>query len=185
MDAPHKNLNNMAEDAKTWLMREQTILDAWRSQCRTGDKRTFQLVFSLNSSAGDPIDLIRQFEKLTSSGITPPTNVLLAVANFFRTYLEGAGKRSLDEAFKLKPKQRSGHPLSRRLVTESEAHVLYWMWCVRQEAEASGKSMSIEEAAGKAIACGASATEDKLKKCYVSRRIDSVFGKALAAMKKD
>ena len=61
--------------------------------------------------AGNPssLDRLRMFCSAISAGIYPTSRTLVFIADCFEKYLESAG--SLDDAFELKSKQKSGHPL--------------------------------------------------------------------------
>jgi hypothetical protein len=61
----------------------------------------------------DPLDILVSFRTSVANGVFPDPKTLIYVANCFATYLEAKGELTLDEAFKLVPKQKSGHPLKR------------------------------------------------------------------------
>ena len=166
----------------TWLRREETILDAWRIQYRKDDPRKIQLAFAENIAGDDQIDLVRQFARLVEKGLTPNAHMLARVAKGFRTYLNGEGTKTLDQSFELKPKQGSGHPLSRRLEKEKESHVYWAMWWLQKRSELSGKRMSVESAAMQVINRGVRFTEEKLIKNYRLGKYAETFDKEHEAL---
>ena len=61
----------------------------------------------------DPLDPLVNFRTSVANGVFPGAKALIYVANCFAMYLESKGEMTLDQAFDLAPKQRSGHPLRR------------------------------------------------------------------------
>lgn len=60
----------------------------------------------------DPNDLdwMQHFRSALQAGVFPDIAALVYVGNAFARYIGGAGRRSLDEAFNLKSRQRAGNP---------------------------------------------------------------------------
>ena len=144
---------------------------------QTGDEDLVQVALAENVKTDDAIDVIRQFTLLVKAGITPPPNILVAVALSFGKYISASGELSLDVAFNLKPKQRVGHPLTHRKEKEERGRICYLMWCLRHSAKLNGETLSIEDAAGKVInqLDQTELSEDVLKKDYIKIRADEIF----------
>jgi hypothetical protein len=87
----------------------------------------------------DPIDAICRFVSMVYLGVTPTPDILVAIAERMKRYLDGNGALSLDEAFGLKRKQRVGHPLKQRSQDERRGRIIYLMWCLRYKAKSEGK----------------------------------------------
>lgn len=175
---------DLSDNAWERLRREQGYLSAARTLFKhDGDNELVQLLFAEQQDAGDCIGVIRQFVALIDLGITPPPNILVPVAAGFRAYLNAAGKMSLDESFRLKPKQRVGHPLMHRTEKEKKAQAAYVMWCLRREATLRGDRLSIEDAASEAInRFDLPYQEDVLKKNYIELNAEEVFSQAAEAI---
>lgn len=83
---------------------------------------------------------------------------------------------SLDEAFDLKPKQKTGHPLKDRLRKESNGRLFYMMWCTRTQNRKDGLVLSIEDAAGAVIdALNLEIDSETLKKYYCNSGAEYIF----------
>lgn len=179
MTEPDAN-HDLSENAWERLRREQGYLSAARTLFKhDGDDELVQLLFAEQQDAADCIGVFRQLVILIDKGITPPPNILVSVAAGIREYLNAAGKVSLDESFRLKPKQRVGHPLTHRAEKERKAQIAYVMWCLRREAMLRGDRLSIEDAASEAInRFNLPYQEDVLKKNYIELNAEEVFSQA-------
>lgn len=172
---------------KAWerLNREQGYLMQARVHFKqAGDDDLVQMAFAENQEANDAIGVIRQFVALVDTGITPPPHILAAVSSRFRGYKEANGGLSLDEAFGLSRKQRIGHPLKHRAEVEKRGKIIHLMWILRQEKMLSGNDISIEDAAGEIINLyGLDLSEDTLKKAYIKKNADKIFGDFYATLR--
>jgi hypothetical protein len=83
-------------------------------------------------SEDDQLRDIKSFTHSMSIGVYPSAETLLNVAQAFAAYLDGA-KLSLDSAFKVKPKPKSGTPVKQQTALRLRSEVLWLMaeQCVR------------------------------------------------------
>lgn len=115
------------------------------------------------------LDLMKVFRDSIFLGVTPPAVILIYLAQFFDRYLKDSGTLSLDEAFKLKGRNKIGHPLKIRQQEQHEAAIFFGITILRKL-----KSLSIEAAAGEIIdSWGIEAHETVLKKKYIKFRKNS------------
>lgn len=165
------NIESPSQEAISKLTAQDVALDA--SKLR---EPHLQTCFAENVKTDDNIDLIRQFQLMTFLGLTPKTNLLVGVATCFKKYIDSEGKMSLDEAFGLKPKRKTGHPLKDRLKKESNGRLFYMMWCTRAQTRKDGHVLSIEDAAGAVIdALNLKIDSETLKKYYCNSGAENIF----------
>ncbi len=81
----------------------------------------------------DPIESIEQFRIAVTNGVVPSPNILIFVCNCFAKYLEANGRLSLDEAFRMKSKQRVGNPAQQRNDRRIKEEYLFRMSQFRAE----------------------------------------------------
>lgn len=128
------------------------------------------------------LEAIQSFVQLIKMGITPPSNVLLILAEGFADYLERE-TISLDEAFDLKKKQRVGHPIKHQRAQHERRHLLYAMWCLRKQNQNKGVALSIEDAAGEIInRLGADVEQEMLKTEYIRAKTQDILDGAYNAL---
>lgn len=172
--------NFVSEEARASLSRQQIALELAPQFAADWQQHALLKAFAEFSIQGDSIDAVRQFTSCVYGGVTPPPNILIAIAEAFSMYLDSAGKSTLDAAFALQPRQGAGSPLKSRMRKEERGAILYKMWQLRFASEAEGgKKMSIPTAAGMLInQLDLDESEDTLSKAYSEANADEVFGNA-------
>ena len=98
-----------------------------------------------------PIPLLQEFRDDICEGKLPSAHVLILVAERFGKYLDAGGDLTLDEAFDLKSKQKSGPPLVRDRKNTERLEILLWIYLRRLDARSNGKGLSIDNAASEAV----------------------------------
>jgi hypothetical protein len=169
----------VSEEARASLSRQQIALELAPQFAADWQQHVLLKAFAEFSIRGDSIDTIRQFTSCVYGGVMPPPNILIALAEAFSTYLDGAGASTLDAAFALQARQKIGNPLKNRMHKEERATVLFKMWQLRHASEAAGKKISILDAAGLLInELNLEESEDTLSKAYSEANFDEVIGKS-------
>ena len=94
------------------------------------------------------VHVLQLFVSDVYEGITPPAEILIQLADRFGKYLWARGRISLDQAFGLSSKQKSGHPLAPAPTKGISRDSLHWaLFGLRQ----ANPRLSIEAAAGQII----------------------------------
>jgi len=162
-------------EAKSTLTLEATIRETVPAISKIRLQKAFTIAFAENTG-DDPLSVVQAFTDCVFSGITPPPQVLIKIAEKFAKYLD-SGLIDLDYAFELKSKQGSGHPIQQRTEKSKRGHLLHLMWQERKNAEKNGTKLSIRKAAEMVINkyCGPDYPFDALVKNYCDMEIDKVF----------
>ncbi len=177
------NDDGVSSKALDRLLLEQAWLEMRPGWNTDSEERKIQILISSHYPLADSIDAIRTYVACVSKGITPPAATLSSIGASLQRYLESAGRISLDDAFRLRRKQRSGHRLTQKLEYERRSEFAYAMWHLREKAKSQNKPISIETAAGQVIEyLGLQLTEETLKKHYIAIDADSIFSAARDAI---
>ena len=170
--------NKVIRSSCSLLKRQQKLLE--NHAALSSIQNEYWELLSASEHAIDvksPIDLVRFYAQLVFAGITPSAKILIAVAEAFQDYIDAGGKKSLDDAFSLRPKKKAGHPLAQLAGGNKRQRILYYMWLLRREAHLSHKRLSIEKAAAKAkqdlnLTDKTENLVDTLTRDYIKKRTD-------------
>ncbi len=174
-----KPVFSISREAVRSLELEETWLDKRPKDAREISRFMHVEMAKLVDSS---LDAIQSFTQLIKNGITPPSNVLLILAERFADYLERE-TISLDEAFCLKKKQRVGHPIKHQKAQQKRKHLLYAIWCLRKQNQNKGVALSIEDAAGEIInRLGADVEQEMLKTEYIRAKTQDILDGAYNAL---
>ena len=165
----------VSDEAKSTLVRVATLIDAVPKTSKPTIQKILAITFAENTE-GDPLDVVQAFTNCVFNGITPPPNLLVQVAEKFSKYLD-SGDISLDYAFDLQKKQRSGHPISQRTDKLKRLRLLCCMRYERVIAKNNGRELSIRKATEIVINkyCGPDYPFEALLKDYSAMEIDKIF----------
>lgn len=108
-------------------------------------QRRFEAIGYPPRKTPEPFDHIEYCAHALLSGALPVADTLLYVATAFAAYVEAKGKKTLDEAFKLRSKNKAGNPSKQRAAKNSRLSLLFDMAC----AIADDPSLSQAKAAEK------------------------------------
>lgn len=178
------NKEKVSDEARASLHRQKTVFDAAPQFADERKQHAIQRLLSEFSDPDDPTSVIRQFSACVFVGVTPPPEILIAVAEFFKRYLDAKGDISLDRAFGKQKKQGKRQPLKQRLKQEERQQIYWYVWCLRKQAERSGKSLSILGAAADAVEkfhlpIGATS----LEKDYIAAKVQPIFDNAYGILR--
>ena len=161
------------------LALEENWLQSCRVHFRVADSDYLQLAFAENINASNAIDLIRQFYLCVMKGITPPANVLIAVAERFEKYVAADGNESLDVFFGKAKTKGKKEPLRQQLQNEIKGKIYYFMWYQMKIAKENKKALTILAAAGMAIdTFQLNKCRDSLEKEYIASKVGKIFDEA-------
>lgn len=93
----------------------------------------------------EPIDRLQQFSQAILAGALPDPETLMFLAESMYDYVDAAGEKSLDEAFRLRAVPKSGNPSKKRFQRDQRRSLLFDMACAR----ADDPTLSLEQAAEK------------------------------------
>jgi hypothetical protein len=81
------------------------------------------------------------YVRFIERGLRPPDNILLIIAKSFDSYLERNGEITLDKAFGVHAKPRTGSPLKHKKAMAWKQHATFLIWYRRKIAEENGQQI--------------------------------------------
>jgi hypothetical protein len=179
-----KTKPRISGNARKSLHVQATVFDAAPQYANERSKHAITKMMAEAVDPDDHINVIRHFSECVFAGVTPPPHILIAVAERFKTYIDGSGDLLLDEAFGKRNVQGAKRPLKQRLKDEERTQVHWYMWCLRKEAELSGRELKILGAAADAVEkYQLRVKADSLEKEYIGAGIEHVFDDAYQIIK--
>ena len=172
----------LPRDALGRLTRQHTALELAPAFVRTRKENILASLIS-GLACGDALDQLEAFRALIYEGLIPPPSILIPIAEALDDHFKANGALSLDAAFELKPKQKLGHPISAKENKTERGRIHNDMWLIRKSEQLVGRTVSIEEAAGRVINNrNLAISEDALKKSYINSDVDRVLDRAADAL---
>ncbi|MFA5985074.1 MAG: hypothetical protein WC782_13745 [Methylococcaceae bacterium] len=153
----------------------------------------YTMGFADSLSGQNTLDAIRMYLALIGYGLRPTDNILMILAISFARYLEGNGSITLDEAFRLLPKQGTGSPLKLRIKNEWKASAYFVIWYRLEEAKKTQQKLHLSEAVENLIGefkiphpkmPGEYFDADTLKTSYSKAKVKKLFKKQNELSKK-
>jgi hypothetical protein len=108
-------------------------------------KRFESVGHKLESSNPTPFERIEHFVQAMFSGALPDANTMFFVGYALEKYIQGAGGISLEDAFEMKPIQKSGSPAKQVFHHRMMANIMFEIACYRADHPEVSISIAAEE----------------------------------------